>query len=86
MPCSFSGFFFVVSKTNNNLNCMVKDEMGERPYVTLRFHFPSEKARPIPAKADFFQVNSAYFMAGDFAIVNGAKLSVFSPTSTPTVS
>jgi hypothetical protein len=78
MPCSFSGVFFVISKNKNTLNCLVKDEMGERTYIEMRFHLQSDKARPIPAKADFFQTSSAYFIAGDFAIVNGTKLSVLS--------
>jgi hypothetical protein len=78
MPCSFSGVFYVMSKSTNTLHCFVKDETGERTNVTMTLYFASDEQRPTPAQTEYFSVNSAYFVVGDFLITNGTQLSVCS--------
>ena len=68
----------MTSKSSNILNCFVKDETGERTDIVMTLYFASDEQRPIPAQTEFFSINSAYFVVGDFLIINGTQLSVSS--------
>jgi hypothetical protein len=77
MPCTFAGVFYVTSKSNNTLNCIVNDEDGVPTPLEIIHWFPAkDTAKPFAILAEPFHPNSAYFIKGELIIMPNNTLYV----------
>jgi hypothetical protein len=70
MPCSFSGVFYVTSKVDNTLKCIVNDELGFPTPLDITYWYPAKDAgKPFAALAESFHAKTAYYIKGDLIIM-----------------
>ena len=70
MPCVFSGVFYVTSKRDNTLKCIVNDELGFPTPLDITYWYPGKDAgKPFAALAEPFHIKVAYHIKGDFIIM-----------------